>query len=54
MPFLLLSALGGLLVSFELDGGIEARNCLVKGSAKCAGGGGADEAGGGNTAAMQC
>lgn len=54
MVSLLLLALVGLFVSFELDGGIEARNCLVEGSAECAGGGDADEAGGGNVAEMQC
>lgn len=54
MCLLLLLALVGLLVSFELHGGIEARNCPVKGSAKCAGGSGADEAGGGDVAEMQC
>lgn len=54
MPFLFLLALDGLLVSFKLDSRIEARNCPVKGSAKCAGGSGADEAGGGDVAEMQC
>lgn len=53
MVFLLLLALFGPFISFELDGGIEARNCPVKGSAKCAGGSGADEAGGENVAEMQ-
>lgn len=53
MFFLLRFALIGLFVSFKLDGGLEARKCPVKGSAKCAGGSGADEAGGGDVAEMQ-
>lgn len=54
MFFLLLFALVGLFISFELDGGKETRSCLVEGSTECAGGSGADEAGGGNVAEMQC